>query len=336
MASVKPPELFSRLDAGKLSSVYLLAGEEGYFIDRALVRIIDRALKGAPRDFNLDVFYAKDSKAQDVVAQAMNLPMMAGRRVVVLKEADKLKDIDPLVQYLASPSPETVFVMVAGDAERAKEEKLARAVPADGVAVHFYHPFDSELVRWIKTLAKESGYALEDDAAEYLKDALGGNLALTEAELNKVFNFMGDRKTVTHADVKESVGEFGMPVVFDLIDAAAGGKPGRAIEILSRLLDEGEQPLMLLGLMSAHWRRLIDAGERMKAGDDADKLAKAFRLNFMNKKSFLGQVSRVPEGDKIRAVHLFKRADAALKGSGIPPRVVMERLVLELAGVKGL
>jgi len=332
MAVTKPHELFTQIEKGPLAPAYLLAGDEGYFIDRALARIVDKALAGAPRDFNLDVFYAKDSKADDVASQASTLPMLAERRVVVLKEADKMKDIEPLVRYLESPSPDTVLVLVAEGAERGKEEKLSRAVSGKGVSVHFYRPLDSELSRWIKILAKEAGYAVEEDAASYLKDVLGGNLALIEAELNKVFNFLGQRKTVTYEDVKESVGDFGMPVVFDLIDATAGMRPGEAVETLSRLLREGEPPLMVLGMMVGHWRRLLGAKERREAGDTDEQLARAFRLNFMNKKSFLSQVSRASKEELRDAFHLFWKADMALKGSALSPRLVMERLVLALAG----
>ncbi len=173
---------------------------------------------------------------------------------------------------------------------------------------------------------------MEEDAAAYLVDVLGGNLALIEAELNKVFNFLGERKKVRYEDVKESVGEFGLPLVFDLIDAAAYKKPGEAVETLSRLLREGEQPLMLLGVMAGHWRKLIAAREMKDNGESEEKLAKAFNLNFANRKKFLGLLSRVEPGELVRALRLFHKADMALKGSALAPGMVMERLILALAG----
>lgn len=332
MGTVKPQDFFAHIDTAPLSPVYLLAGEEGYFIDRALARILDRALAGAPRDFNLDVFYAKDTKAGTVALQASTLPMMAERRVVVLKEADRLKDMEPILDYLGSPAPETVLVLVAENADRSREEKLSRPAAKAGSVVHFYHPLESELTRWIKVLAREAGYTVEDGAAAYLKEVLGGNLALIEAELNKVFNFLGPRKAVTYDDVKESVGDFGMPLVFDLIDAVADKRPGEAVDMLARLLREGEPPLMLLGMMAGHWRRLIAAKERAMSGDSPEQIARAFRLNFMNRKEFMGQVSRLQLRELEGAFHLFRKADTALKGSAVSPRMVMEMLVLELAG----
>ncbi|HLB25696.1 MAG TPA: DNA polymerase III subunit delta, partial [Nitrospirota bacterium] len=229
---LKTHELFEHLERKPLAPVYLFTGEEGYFMERALGKLLDRALLGAPRDFNLDVFYGKDARADEIALQASTLPMMAERRAVVLKEADRLRDLAPVKEYLKSPSDTTVFVMVAMDADRAKERTLTDAVPKNGVAVHFYHPFENQLPDYVRIIAKDSGFNIDRQASAYLIDMLGGNLALIEAELNKLFNLLGERKTVTYEDAKESVGDFGMPLVFDLIDSVAARKPAEALELL--------------------------------------------------------------------------------------------------------
>lgn len=330
MSTLKTPEFFNHLRAESLAAAYLLTGEEGYFIDRALARIMEKGLAGAPRDFNLDMFYGKDTKADAVVAQSCTLPVMAEKRVVVLKEADKLKDMEPIKAYMEAPSPTTVLVLVAENADRAKERALTQAVTGNGVAVHFYHPFESEIPRLINTIAKEAGYDMDTAATACLKEVLGGNIALIESELNKVFQFAGERKKITLEDINESVGDFGLPLVFDLIDAIADKKRGKALEILARLLRDGEQPLMLLGMMASHWRRLLAAREQYSGGDGQEKIGKDFKLNFSNKKAFLGQVSSLDEDELERAFHLFHKADKALKSSSVAPRLVFESLLLEL------
>ena len=336
MAKLTTQDFFARLGGSPLSRAYLLAGEETYFIDRALTKLVGLALEGAPRDFNLDVFYGKDSRADDVAAQASTLPMMAERRVVVLKEADRLRDLAPIKAYLKDPAPETVFVMTAADADRSKEKTLADALPKDGVHAHFYHHKDYELPRFIKSIAAESGAKVEDAAAEYLVEALGDNLALVEAELNKVFNYIGDRKTVTEADVRDSVGDFGLPLVYDLIDAVADKRAGAALDTLAKLLREGEVPVVMLGTMSAHWRKLVEAKEKLRQGADRAQLSKQFRLFFGAEKRFWRQVDGASDHELARAFHLMQAADTGLKGgSGLTPALVMERLVLGLSGAGG-
>jgi len=317
MEKLKTHEFFEHVSHGELAPAYLLTGEELYFMDRALTRIISRALAGAPRDFNLDVYYGKETKADEVVSQASTLPIMAERRVVVVKETERMRDFSSLKEYLKSPSPETVLVLVAMNADRAKERSLTEAMPGEGVVAHFYHPFESELPRLIKVIARDAGFTIDDSAAGYLKDVLGGNLALIEAELNKVLNLISGRKNVTLVDVKDAVGDFGVPLVFDLIDAAASKKPAEAMEILERLIRDGEQPLMLLAMLASHWRKLVEMkGGKRPAGRQFKPV----------------KGTDIPEDELIRAFYLFRKADADLKSSPLPPRMVMERLVLELSG----
>jgi len=332
MVKLKPTELFGHIDKEALAPVYLFTGEDGYLIGRALSRLVERALTGAPRDFNLDVFYGKDARADEVAGQADTLPMMAERRVVVLKEADRMRDIAPLKAYIGSPSASTTLILVAEGADKAKEKTLSGTLSGSAVHVHFYRPFESDLPGWVRTMAKEGGYTIDGDAAAYVKEVLGDNLALIEAELNKVFNYVGQRKTITIDDVRESVGDFGLPVVYDFIDAVAFKKAGRALETLSKLLRDGEQPLKILGTMAGHWRKLVDARERRARGESDEQLARALRLNFHNRKSFLTQVSRLTEDELAHGFHLFREADMSLKSSALAPGMVMERLVLELTG----
>jgi DNA polymerase III subunit delta len=308
--------LFDHLDrslAASLSSVYLLAGEELYFADRALEAVAEKALAGAPRDFNLDVFYGKDTKAADVAAQASTLPMMAERRLVVLKEADKLRDLGPLKDYLKSPSPDCVLVMVAMGADRSKERTLSELLPEDGVYVHFWRPRDYEIPELVQRLVRANGFTIDRGAVLYLAETLSGNLALIEAELNKVFNLLGDRRQVREDDVKESVGDFGLPAVFELADAAAAKDAARAIETLEKLLRDGEEPLKLLAILAGHWRKMSAGGEGGYKGQKTP-------------------ARTISEDDAVRAFGLLQKADRDLKGSPVPPRLIVERLVLELSG----
>lgn len=332
MATLNAQKFFSHVSGEKLSTAYLLAGEDGFLLSRALDRLVEKATSGAPRDFNLDVFYARDSKADDIVSQAQTLPMMAEWRTVVVKEADKLKELDPVKEYMKSPSPTTVLVMFAEGVEKAKEMALTRALGPGAVCAHFYRPTEAEIARWIGILAKEAGYTVDQEAAGYLKDVLGDNLALIEAELNKVFNFKGTKTRVTLEDVRESSGDFGTPLVFDLVDQVADRKAGRAVETMAKLIRDGEQPVMVLGMLSRHWRRLLEAKQRMEQGDGPKEIETRFRLNFKNKDRFLRQVGSMRAAELREAFTYMSRADMALKGAAISPRMVMERLVLELTG----
>jgi len=332
MAKLSSTAIFEHIDKAPLAPAYLLVGEEGFLIDRALHLLVDRALSGAMREFNLDVFYGKDATVDAVSGQARTLPMMAEHRVVVVKEADRLKDAGRLKDCVSEAGGGAILVLVAEDADRAKEEALAKVIGPSGVQVHFYPPSEGELTGWVRELARQSGYRLEKDAVEHLTEALGDNIALIEAELNKVFNYAGERKTVTYSDVKECVGDFGAPLVFDLANAIAEKQTLKALDILSKLMMEGQQPVVLLGMVAQHWRKLVEAKDMASRGDSDDKIAKTLRVHFRQKRSFLTQVAKLGEDELVSAFGMFRKADAALKGSALSNKTVMERLIFDLAG----
>ncbi|MHB8173037.1 MAG: DNA polymerase III subunit delta [Nitrospirota bacterium] len=317
--------LFDHLDSSRttgksqsagLATVYLFTGEELYFADRALAVITERALAGAPRDFNFDVFYGKDSKAAEIAAQASTLPMMADKRLVVLKEADKLRDMGELKEYLKSPSPDCVLILLAMGADRSKERTLSELLPDDAVYVHFWRPRDYEIPDLVQKLVRASGFTIDRGAVVYLAETLSGNLALIEAELNKVFNLLGERRQVKEEDVKEAVGDFGLPAVFELADAAAAKDASKAIETLEKLLRDGEEPLKLLAILAGHWRKMA-AGDERSTGGAGGRKAPARKMS---------------EDEAARAFNCFMKADRDLKGSPVPPRLVVERLLMELSG----
>ncbi len=323
--SITHKALFDHLDkcrpgrstgAGLLAPVYLFTGEEQYFADRALAAITDKALAGAPRDFNLDVFYGKDTKAAEVAAQASTLPMMADRRLVILKEADKLRDLKELKEYLKAPSPDCVLILLAMGADRSKERTLSDMLPDSAVFAHFWRPRDYEIPDIVQKLVRASGFTIDRGAVAYLSETLSGNIALIEAELNKVFNLLGERRQVKEEDVRESVGDFGLPAVFELSDAAAAGDTSRAVETLEKLLRDGEEPLKLLAILSGQWRKMA-AGDDWQAGGRGGRKSPARKLS---------------DDEVVRAFSSLTKADRELKGSPVPPRLVMERLVLELSG----
>ena len=110
MAKYTYESIMSELKGGTFRPVYYLMGEEGYFTDKITDYIMEHALTEVERDFNLTVFYGLDTDIDTVVTAAKRFPMMAERQVIVVKEAQMMKNIDSLLYYLQAPQPTTVLV----------------------------------------------------------------------------------------------------------------------------------------------------------------------------------------------------------------------------------
>ena len=139
----------SELKGGTYRPVYYLMGEEGYFTDRITDYIIENALNEVERDFNLTVFYGLETDMDAVVTAARRFPMMAERQVVVVKEAQMIKNTDALLYYLRMPQPTTVLVFAHKNGSLDKRKKVATELDKCGVVLDSKRMRDDQLPQFI-------------------------------------------------------------------------------------------------------------------------------------------------------------------------------------------
>jgi DNA polymerase III subunit delta len=330
---IKYQQLISDLKQGRILPLYLFFGEEEFLIQEALDLIVEKVVDPGTRDFNFNIVYCRDTGASGIVNLAQTLPLMSERRLVIAKEIDVFKaaDLDELVPYLKSPSPSTCLVMVSNQGKFDKKSVLS-AVEAHGAVTRFYPLLDREMVPWIEGWAKTRGLSLQRDAAHYLWQAIGNDLQKIGNELQKVEIFIKDRKTIAFDDVKAVVGDFREYTSFDLAAAVAQKNREKAFLVLHRLLQEGEQPLGLLGSVAWNFRRLLQAKVMEQAGTGHDEIMKKLRVIFHQSGQFKEQMKAFSLEELRRTFPVMLSADRALKSSGLSSRLIMDRMILELCG----
>jgi DNA polymerase-3 subunit delta len=190
------------------------------------------------------------------------------------------------------------------------------------------------MVPWIEGWAKARGLGIRHDAAHFLWQTIGNDLQKIGNELQKVEIFIKERKTITYDDVKAIVGDFREYTSFDLAAAIAGKNREKAFLVLHRLLQEGEQPLGLLGSIAWNFRRLVQAKVMEESGVGYDDIMKKLRVIFHQSGLFKEQMKAFSLEELRNAFPVMLSADRALKSSGLSSRLVMDRMILELCGSK--
>lgn len=233
MAAVTFAQASRALREGSVQPVYYLTGDEDVLKDEFVAALVDSAVDPATRDFNLDVRSANDLDGEALNALIETPPMLAERRVVVVRGLEQwrrnAKVWDVLRRYLERPAPSTVCVLVHGAGERVDA----------GIAKAAYHvAFDalppSVLPKWLAKRAERVGVTLDRDAAEHLVASVGSDLGLLATELEKLA--AASEGTVTAADVAALVGIRRGETVHDWIDAATNREIPRAIALLDGVL----------------------------------------------------------------------------------------------------
>jgi DNA polymerase-3 subunit delta len=186
--------------------VYWLEGEENYFIDKVVRYAEHNILNAADASFNLSVFYGKDAVWTDVVNACMRYPMFAERQVVILKEAQQLRDISKLESYIEKPLSSTVFVVSYKDKKVDGRSKLARLLKEKGELLTTKKMYDNQLPEWTSELVRSKGFGIQQKALLLLVDHIGNDLSRIDNEIEKLLVNIGSRKNITEDDVEKYVG----------------------------------------------------------------------------------------------------------------------------------
>lgn len=216
-----------------LANVYVLHGEEGYYIDE-LIKRFENVLPEADREFNQYIIYAPKSSPDVILDTARRLPMMSDRQVVIVKEVQSTRadHLDRLAEYILSPNPSTVLV-IASRGEKIKGAKLQAALRKSKEAVVFASEKvkDWQLQNTVKAHINARGVNVQPKALAMLADFIGTDLSRMYNEVDKLLTILGPGATVTPEAVEQHVGISRSFNGFEFVDALANKDMARCQRI---------------------------------------------------------------------------------------------------------
>ena len=186
MAKYTYETVMSELKKGTFRPVYYLMGEEGYYTDRITDYIMENALNEFERDFNMTVYYGLDTDIDTIVTAAKRFPMMAERQVIVVKEAQLLKNIDSLLYYLQAPQPTTVLVFAHKNGSLDKRKKVAAELERSGVVLDSKKLRDDQLPAFINGYLREKGLVADEKSVLMMRESVGADLSRMAGEIDKL------------------------------------------------------------------------------------------------------------------------------------------------------
>jgi len=322
-----PSELARELTAGRVRSAYLVAGAEALLRDEAVAAIRKAALGDDGGDFDFERLAGERTSPGQLHDSVRALPLLAKRRLVVLREPEGRKGGkgEALAEALAAvvtdvaSSESCTLVVVAEQIDRRSRWVKSFAEPAAFVACD--PPRSAkEALGFLREEARAQGVALEARAAELLAESIGPNLLALRMELTKAALFAGDGVKVTRAHVQETICAVAEEPIWDLTDAIGEGRAADALGLLSRMLGAGAPPPVLLGSLAGHFRKLA----RTRAGQPP--AGHPFMVQKLER-----QARRYTPARLVSCLRAIHEVDEVLKGSGaLPPQLALERLVLGL------
>ncbi len=237
--------------SGNFAPLYILMGEESYFIDSVCDLLSNSVLSPAEQSFNQITLYGRDCEAGTVINYARQVPMMGGRSVVIVKEAQQMKSLDKLSIYASSPVSTTVLVVCHKEKNIDKRSALYKAALKSGALLESVRPRDYEVGQWLSSHVSKRGLKMTNKALSMLTDNLGSDLSKIESELEKLIIALPEGiKQVNDSHIEQYIGiskEFNN---FELCNAIVSRNASRALTIADHFAHNPKAyPLLLTVLV---------------------------------------------------------------------------------------
>ena len=252
-------QILNEIHQKQFASIYFLTGDEPYFIDMISDTIENEALDEADRAFNQIVVYGRDVDVETIANHARSFPMMGDRMVVIVKQAQDVKDLDKFEPYLDTLPDTTLLVFVYKYKKFDKRKTLAKKIDKMGVWFESKALRDYNIPGWIQSYLKGEGYSITPKATQMLADYLGTDLHKVANELKKLTIALPKNKSIDDADVERNIGISKDFNVFELQNAIGNRDVLKANRIVNYFGDNTkENPLLVTAIsLYAYFTKLI-------------------------------------------------------------------------------
>jgi DNA polymerase-3 subunit delta len=330
-------KLFDTLKKGNVHPLYFLYGPEEYLKKEFVRGLIEAALPGENRAFNLDILYGEEFDRTLLDDRIHSFPLFTDRRVVILKNFDGLSTAnkDYVIDSAEGVSESVVFVIESAreKLDSARLKRLKKVADRRGIAASFALLDDQETVERVMQRLRREGYEIEPEALDLLLESVGTRLIDLGNEVDKILLAAGERKTIDRGLVGEVVGKYRTENLFSLLDAVGHPDPSVVLRKTLALIDGGEEPVFVLAMLQKRAVLLLQVGAILREkGRAASGGALAGLMGGAVSPYYAEilrrQCSRLQPEAIERLLSNLRWADVKLKTTRLDPKSVLEEAIL--------
>ncbi|MFK7952557.1 MAG: DNA polymerase III subunit delta [Ekhidna sp.] len=316
------PEIIKNIQQGSFAPVYFLQGEETFFIDNIIDNIEERALGETQKSFNQVILYGKETTLTDVIGTARRYPMMGERQVVIVKEAQEMRDWTKedrqnlVLSYLENPLASTILVFGYKYKSLDKRTKLGKAMDKHSVFLNSKKLYDDKIPGWIKSYSQASQVKIEDSAVMMLSENIGNNLQRLANEIEKLLLNCKKGESITSQMVQRYVGISKDYNIFELQKALGTLNKLKAHKIADYFASNPSNNPMVLTIYSlfTYFSKLLLVHQSDNKSDSA--VASVIGVNPYFAREYIQAARNYPLGKVVQNIKHLQDADLQSKGIG--------------------
>lgn len=333
-------ELLKNIENRIFKPVYLLHGEESYYIDQISAFLEQKVLSESEKGFNQTILYGKDTDVITILNAAKRFPMMSNYQLIIVKEAQELKwskgadddkkASDPLLTYIENPLKSTILVFCYKYAKFDKRKKIYKSIDKNGLVFESSEIYPDKVAAWIDGFLKQKSYRIQTQAAALLAEYLGNNLSKVANELEKLMLSIPSAQEITTADVQANIGISKEYNVFELQAAIARRDALKANQIINYFdSNPKSNPMVLvLGTLNNYFTKILRY--HYVADKSPQNLAKELGVHPFFVKDYELAGKSYSKNQVFRVISYLRDADLKTKGVDATGNTTDAELMKEL------
>lgn len=316
------------------AAVILLVGSERYLKEKAINDLRLSLLDSSSGELDYKVLHGADTSADEILASVSVIPFFSSKRLVVVKNFEKLskEDTSRIINYIKNPNQYTCLIIDTADGDILKNDpELSRYAKV----LRFSEPTDTEISSWVSKFVSTQGKTIEEEAIEILKELKGCDLLNLSQELEKLITYTGTRKKIALSDVEGLVGKSVMASAFDIAHAAAEMNTSKAVSIVYELASSGKKPHEIIGLLAWHFKTLLKikallSGDGDRGPETEYAIAQEIRVPRKSMQAFFTQAALYSSEEIGSKLQILLDADLSIKRARYSPSLILEFAIIRL------
>lgn len=313
----------------KIEPVYAFIGEEKLLRKRALEKLTKQCFPHQAKgtfDFNYITLDGQTASGSQIISEAQQLPFLADRRMVVVKNAKHILD-DSLVSYLDNPNPSTCLVLLIDKTD--KRLTVYKSLKKKAAVIEFNQLDTKELISWITDYLKTAGKRISHNDTATIAGSMESDLTGIKQELDKLITYTGKRTTITTDDIQLLVVSNKQHDSFDLTNALQAKDTARAINLANALLNQGKALPDIIGLLRWLFTRLWQ-GKDILAQRGRQAVSKELRIPPFFLGRFIEQAEKFSVQELRRNLSRLLDLELTIRTYTLPPRLLLELIIFQL------
>ncbi len=324
-------QILKDLKAKKYSPIYLLQGSEPYFVDLVANYLEHKVLSESEKAFNLTVAYGKDTNAITILNALRRPPMLSQHQVVMIKEAQDMKEVKLLADYCEKPIPSSILVLVFKQKKLAANLKITKAIKKNGVILSSTALYDSKVGPWVLGYLKEQGYPITPAAIEMLVESLGNKLSKIANELDKMLINLPKGTKIDPSIIQKHIGISKEYNSFELQKSLAQRDHTKSYRIARYFASNPKAaPLpLLIGSLFSYFSKLYIVQHNLRARDEELQGLLGLNSSYFIKE-YRAAARRFNLAQTIKVLELLYHFDLRSKGIETGPGDSEDQLITEM------